>query len=72
MPVHDVTTTGHALVAKLKAQDDRAVYKGSDGEFYIDHQGGRVTQDAIRQAFASGHIKLKWPDRPDLHHYVLK
>lgn len=72
MPVHGVTTTAKALVEKLKARSERAVYQSQDGDFWIDHQGGPVTQDAIREAFKAGHIKLKWPDRPDLHHYVLK
>lgn len=72
MPVHDVITDGSALAAKLRARPGRSVYQSQDGDFFIDYQGGRVTLDAIREAFKAGRIKLKWPDRPDLHHYVLK
>ena len=64
---HPLSTDGVALVRKMKAarETGACVYRGRDGNYYIEYNGGQVDRASIDSALAAGLIQAKFPDLPD-------
>lgn len=56
------TRGGDMVIATLAAKPERSLYTAHDGSFWVDHSGGRVPENVVKELIAAGRIVRKWAD----------
>jgi hypothetical protein len=65
--------TGDDLVRQMRNAHHSGAncYRGRDGNYYIEYNGGSVSREAIDDALERGLIVPRWADKPNYQYWRL-